>query len=228
MLIADGEVADDSKLQVRVREPDSRSGPPAWAAPLPMRRRRRRMQIMPAVIESLRQEHHNIARLLGALEHQIDVFAGEGAPDYDVVRGIADFFMEYPDRCHHPKEDLVFSRLRERHQQEASTVADLLGEHRLAHDEALQFQHTISALLNDTDIARSAIVGAARTFIGDQRRHMQGEEDRFFPLAEELLTAEDWSAIEASLMARADPRGAEARFNALADQLIAWEREYPA
>ena len=55
------------------------------------------------VIETLREEHRNISRMLDALEHQIEVLAQVGTPDYEIIRGIADYFCDYPDRCHHPK-----------------------------------------------------------------------------------------------------------------------------
>ena len=57
------------------------------------------------VVDTLREEHRNIARLLRALEHQVAIFSNADAPDYDVIVGVADYFLDYPDRCHHPKED---------------------------------------------------------------------------------------------------------------------------
>src|SRR5690349_16320642 len=105
---------------------------------------------MAAMIEALREEHRNVARLLSALSHQIEVFAEAGDPDYDVVRGIADYFLDYPDQCHHPKENLIFLRLKHAHPAEAETVFDLIGEHRLAHERAIRFQEVINALLNET------------------------------------------------------------------------------
>jgi hemerythrin-like domain-containing protein len=184
---------------------------------------------MAMLIDVLREEHRNMARLLDALEHQVETFATGGAPDYDVVLGVADYFLDYPDLCHHPKEDLIFARLHERHALQASTLGDLLAEHHAIHLQARRFRDTVGMLLNDTDIARSVIVEAARTFITAERRHMRREEDYFLPLAERLLTQPDWSVIETQLKQSADPLfgdAIEARFKALAERLVAWEREY--
>lgn len=184
---------------------------------------------MADVIDALREEHRNIARLLEALEHQIDVFAAAGAPDYDVIGGIAEYFLEYPDRCHHPKEDVVFRRLREAYPQDAAAVGDLPAEHRIVHDRADRFGRAVQALLNDTDIARDAIVEAAREFIHAERRHMHREEEQFLPLAERLLTASDWSLIEGALATGADPLfgdRVEAKFRRLSERLLAWEQEF--
>ena len=86
-----------------------------------------------AVIKTLREEHANIARLLSALEHQMLVFAGGDRPDYDVVQGVADYFFDYPDRCHHPKEDAVLAQMLRAHAAEASTIAALPAVLRAPH-----------------------------------------------------------------------------------------------
>jgi hemerythrin-like domain-containing protein len=183
---------------------------------------------MAAVVETLQEEHRNIARLLLALEHQIDVFAQDGAPDYDVIGGVADYFLDYPDKRHHPKEDAVFAELSETHPQEAAAIGDLLSEHRALHDRAEQFRDTVKALLNDTDIARSVVVDAARLFIGAERRHMRLEEERFFPMADRRLTPASWSKIEKTLTEGPDPLfggRVEEGFKKLSDRLLAWDRE---
>src|SRR5579863_7784784 len=117
---------------------------------------------MAAMIEVLREEHRNIGRLLRALAHQIDIFAKAAAPDYDVIIGVADYFLDYPDRCHHPKEDLIAARLAKAHPDAAAAVGDLPGEHKALHQRALRFRETVSVLLNDTDIPRSEVVDAGR------------------------------------------------------------------
>lgn len=183
---------------------------------------------MAVVIEALREEHCNIARLLRALEYQIEIFAQDGAPDYDVIVGVADYFLAYPDRCHHPKENAVFARLKELRPDELADIGDLPAEHRALHERAARFCETVRLLLNDTDIAREVIVVAAREFIAAERRHMRGEEERFLPLADQLLTPSDWLAIESALTGGSDPLfggKVEAAFRQLSDRLLAWEAE---
>jgi hemerythrin-like domain-containing protein len=184
---------------------------------------------MAVVIETLREDHRNIARLLDALEHQIEVFAQAGAPDYDVVGGIAAYFLEYPDKCHHPKEDVVFKRLIHVAAKEASDIGNLLGEHKIVHDRAVRFGDAIRDLLNESDIARSTVVDAAREFIEAERRHMQKEEQHFLPLAEQVLSSADWSQIELELAGGRDPlfgERAEERFKNVRERLLAWEQEF--
>jgi len=181
-----------------------------------------------AVIQALREEHLNIARLLAALEHQVEVFASAQSPDYDVIVGVAEYFLDYPDRFHHPKEDIVFAHLQAKRPEAAAAIGDLLAEHRALHARARRFRQTVGELLNGTDMPRAEIVDAGRTFIAAERGHMRKEEEHFLPLAETLLTLADWLEIEGKLASRPDPvfgARVEDRFKMLSARLLAWEAE---
>jgi len=183
---------------------------------------------MAAMIEALREEHRNIGRLLRALGRQIDIFDEGGRPDYDVIVGVADYFLDYPDRCHHPKEDRVLQQMLEIEPGVAAQTGDLAAAHRALHQKALRFREMLTMLLGDTDIPRIAVVDRSRDFIDAQWEHMRMEEDRFLPLAEQLLGATDWAVVEKDLSMRNDPvfgGRVEAMFKTLSERLLAWEAE---
>lgn len=183
---------------------------------------------VPAVRDILREEHRNMSRLLDVLEHRIDMFAVAGDPDFDIVRGTADYFLEYPQLCHHPKEDVIFRRLKERCPHDVAALPNLESEHREVNQRAGRLHETITALLEETDIARDLVVDTARIFIEAERRHMTMEEDQFFPLAEDRLTAEDWSQIANDLNEAHDPLfgdRVETEFSTLSERLLRWEEE---
>ena len=69
---------------------------------------------MAEVLDRLEQEHTNMAKPVDVLEHRLAVFAEAGTVDYDLILRIVDYFLDYPDQVHHPKEDLVYRKLRER------------------------------------------------------------------------------------------------------------------
>lgn len=84
----------------------------------------------PRMIQALRREHANLTRLLDLLEREIDLFDRAGKPDYEIVEAILAYCLDYPDECHHPKEDAVLAKLRARDADAAAAVGDLEGEHR--------------------------------------------------------------------------------------------------
>ncbi len=178
---------------------------------------------MTSAIETLESEHQNIRRLLNAMEHQVQILADARDPDYDLLLGIADYFCDVPDRCHHRKEDAVLARLRLRHRDEAASVGDLAREHRDAAARARRFRENLAALFRDAILPRNTIVSAARSFMDAERRHMRMEEARFFPVAAHMLTPLDWPFVESELGQERDPLFGEGAGSALRDRLLAWE-----
>ena len=81
---------------------------------------------MAAILRALRQEHANLAQLLELIDRQLD---GREAPDLDLLRGILDYFLTYPDQYHHPKEDLIYRALCRRDPALAPAIGDLEAEH---------------------------------------------------------------------------------------------------
>jgi len=49
---------------------------------------------MQAIVEALSEEHHNIARLLLVLEHQIEIFARAEMLDNDVIVGVGEYCLD--------------------------------------------------------------------------------------------------------------------------------------
>ncbi len=180
------------------------------------------------VMNRLRREHRNIVKLLNALEHQLAIFDTAETPDYDVLEGIGAYFIGFPERCHHPKEDLIFRKLRERDPGAAEIVGDLEAEHERIGALARHFQEAVENVLSEVEVSREAFDAVARHFIEDQRRHLQMEEERFFPLALEKLTAEDWAEIDARITDEDDPvfgGDDSTKFAALRKDLLRWEEE---
>ena len=156
------------------------------------------------VTDALREDHRNIAGLLRALERQIDNLARSSSADYDIIVGVADYFLQYPDRCHHPKEDLVVAKIREAHPEAAGRIDGIIDEHADLHERARLFRRIVGDLLGGAEVPGPAIVDAARDFIAAQYRHMREEEDLLFPTAERALTAAEWADIEDRFSRRAD------------------------
>jgi hemerythrin-like domain-containing protein len=78
---------------------------------------------MTYMIEVLRQEHCNIESLLRVLEQELSVFERGDRPDYEVILAVISYLNDYPDSCHHPKENLIVDKLRVRDPLKAATIA---------------------------------------------------------------------------------------------------------
>jgi hemerythrin-like domain-containing protein len=185
---------------------------------------------MTDVIDSLHQDHANLARLLDALERQLVVFDQGETPDYDIVQGVVDYCLDYPDLYHHPKEDLVLERLQAVDPVAAAAIGELAAEHEDLARLTRRFADAVHAILQDLEVPRGPFDHAARRFLDAYREHMDKEEQAFLPAARRSLSEADLADIEARLSSREDPlfgAQSEDRFAALRQDILHWAEDAP-
>lgn len=182
---------------------------------------------MTYVIEVLRQEHRNIEKLLRVLERELSVFDRGERPDYDVIVATIDYFKDYPDCCHHPKEDMIFARLKARDTAAAAKIGDLEAEHRDGARRLRRAAQAVEAVLSDQDLMRRSVHDILRDFIDHERQHMAMEERLLFPAALDALRPADWAEIALQLADRQDPlsQRLENKFNKLRRKILQLEEE---
>ena len=183
---------------------------------------------MAQIIEALLEEHGNIEKLLAVLEHELDLFDHNWRPDYDILQSIIAYFEDYPQRCHHPKEEMIFSRLRERDPAAAATYGDVDGEHESEAQRLRGFADAVNAVLADQEILRENFHAAVHQFIDSQREHLRKEETLLFPAALHALRAEDWADIDARMSDEKDPLfdgDVAEKFHNLERTILRWEQE---
>jgi hemerythrin-like domain-containing protein len=160
---------------------------------------------MSRAIDTIRSEHHNMTRLLDILDHQINLFERAIQPDYDLIKEIIDYFLTFPDLYHHPKEDLIFRRIKKRAPEIAENLFDLEQEHGRVSERLHAFTRAVVNVMLEVEVPRDQFVAVAREFIEGERKHMSEEEGHFFKLAEETLDETDWDAIDRAIEQFTDP-----------------------
>jgi hemerythrin-like domain-containing protein len=183
---------------------------------------------MPQLLDELRQEHRSIAQVIGCLDRQIRIFGTGGHADFEIIAAALDYFEGFPDKYHHPKEDLLLARLKERDRTSARVVGDLAQAHVELGDNLRTFSAAVRAVLLDAELPREAFMKEARAFIDLQRSHLEMEEAAFLPAAQQALTADDWSELAASVPKVLDPlhRGAEkSKYDSLRQNILMWDAE---
>jgi hemerythrin-like domain-containing protein len=184
------------------------------------------------IIDLLRQEHRNIEKLLLVLEQELGVFDRGERPDYEVIWAVIAYFQVYPSAYHHPQEDVVFQKLKERDPAAAARVGDLDAEHKSEAERLRRVAQAVESVLMDQEILRSAVDDIIRDFIEHERRHIDMEERHFFPAAASALLPQDWDEIAAAkLTGQKDPifsDAVEKRFEAVRSHILELEQEAEA
>ena len=180
---------------------------------------------MPKVLDELRQDHRNNARLWDLLDRELKLFKEGGLPDYDLVGNILEYCLNYPDLFHHPKEDLIYQRLKDRDPASGNIVGDLEQEHAKLTALTRRFSNALKNVLEDEQLPRDWFLDVANDFLNFSRNHMQMEEVLFFPAAHKHLTADDWAEVEAASKKVGDPLFGELineKYQRLFDEIDEW------
>ena len=186
---------------------------------------------MTEFIEVLQQEHRNIESLLRVLERELSVFDRGERPDYEVVLAIIDYFKDYPDCCHHPKEDMIVEKLKVRDPVTAATIGDLEAEHQEGTKRLRRVAQAVERVLSDQDLLRQNVDNIIRDFIDHERQHMAMEERVVFPTVLNALQPQDWADVALKMADRSDPfhqPGFEEKFNRLHRNNLKMEEEAEA
>ena len=160
---------------------------------------------MSETLDTLRAEHGVMTQLLDLLGEQVDRFERAESTDYELMKEILDYFLTIPDLYHHPKEDLIHSRMLRRGGAKAKGMHDIPAEHERGSERLHTLSRALISVLLDAEFPRDRFVEIARSFLDGERRHMRGEEKGFFPAAEDMLTEEDWSEIDQRVSDLKDP-----------------------
>ena len=183
---------------------------------------------MPKIIDILLEEHQNIEKLLLVLERELEVFDSGERPDYEVLQTMIQYFQDYPESCHHPKEEMIFEKLKARDPAAAKRFGDVEAEHEVETRRLRSFARAVNSVLADQEFLRESFHLAVQDFVRHQREHLQKEERLLFPAAATALQREDWAEIDARLDDRKDPlfdSVVEERFRDLQKTILRWEQE---
>lgn len=195
-----------------------RARPAARSCPAPDAR-------TPDILVALIDEHKYQARLLGVMERQVGLLNQRKLPDYEVMHGVMRYMTQFPDRYHHPKEDLLFEKVVERDPESADAVAQLRRAHvDITAAGAELFELIERSRQGDGEALRDPLRKSAHRYIGTLRRHMDIESLHLFPRAQATLLPEDWRAVDAAMKPILDPvfgQQVEPGFEKLHDQATA-------
>ena len=112
---------------------------------------------MASIIDILLEEHRNIEKLLLVLEQELEVFDHSEPPDYEILQAIIEYFKDYPESYHHPKEDIVFEKLKLRDPAAVARVGDVEAEHQVETKRLHRFAQAVDDILAGREYPRQKL-----------------------------------------------------------------------
>ncbi|SHF16693.1 Hemerythrin-like domain-containing protein [Microbulbifer donghaiensis] len=162
---------------------------------------------MDAIYRQLCRDHKHMQQLLDAFEkllHQL------GRSDRDpatlsLILDALDYLSVYPDKWHHPTEELVFARLLTKPAHDRDAIYSAQMQHERIAAATKHMSGLFYAVANDSAVERHTLVDACTNYLQLQREHMELENRVIFPQIELYLTDTDWDAIRTQIGTQQDP-----------------------
>jgi hemerythrin-like domain-containing protein len=166
---------------------------------------------MAKTLNIIRDEHRSIAAILHGMEYLVERIRTRKAKVNPRVFSAMIYYLDtFSERMHHPKEDhFLFRAMRSRGSEAAAVVADLEKEHAAGGDALRRLEQSLVRYEEGGDREFPAFAEAVAKFVREYRDHMHKEETIAFPLAQRLLSASDWQAIDRAFEENRDPLAAD-------------------
>jgi hemerythrin-like domain-containing protein len=143
--------------------------------------------------DTLAKEHALVILVTKAAEQEVRYMRDTGEYRPQVIDELVDFFQYFTEGCHDPKEEnLLFARMCARGlPADSGILAEFYREHREFHTRLRDVQHWLRTIkkTGSGDVPELAL--HLDSYLKLMRTHVAREEELLFPMADELLTAQD-------------------------------------
>jgi len=162
---------------------------------------------MKDAIAILKSEHRSISAVLHGLK-ELARMAQDATvrPRFQVLRSMLRYIDEYPERLHHPKEDEhLFARVAAQAPQARKLIDELKKEHEQGAGLIRELERALLFFEEGWPAGGREFQQAVDAFADFHWQHMRKEELELLPIAERVLSAADWRAIERAFATNLDP-----------------------
>lgn len=160
---------------------------------------------MSQLLDDLNMDHRNVAHLLEVLERELNAVAAADQADTETMSDVMRYMTGYPDRVHHPKEELMFERLLARDPDSVEVIEHLQRQHAELAELGRAFLHMLKLVCDGSMVERTSLEASGRNYVKLLREHMRDENEIAFPLARDMLTEEDWAYAADAFADARDP-----------------------
>jgi hemerythrin-like domain-containing protein len=157
-------------------------------------------------VETIRREHHALGVVMEMLQHLlVDIAKQHTEPDFALLAAALYYIDDFPERCHHPKEDeYLFKLVRQRTGLFNTVLDDLQAEHVRSAQMNAYLQGALVHYLGGAPEGFKRFKDAVDAYAGMLRDHICKEEE-LLEQVRDCLSEEDWQEIAAAFDANDDP-----------------------
>lgn len=160
-----------------------------------------------ATLTIIHEEHAALASLLRAVSLLVDEHRRSATPpDFALLRAVLVYIDEFPERHHHRREsELLFPKLRACAPLARTLLDRLERDHANGERRVRDLQRALLAYEVLGEERRAAFEEALSYYVDAYLAHMDAEERQILPLAQRVLSVDDWAQLDAAFGAHPDP-----------------------
>lgn len=160
----------------------------------------------PGPLIAIADEHKYVLRLMVLLEKEAHTLEAGLPADMECMAHVLNYIIHYPDKFHHPKEDLIFDRMVNADRETQRIIRTLRHGHQQGNDNGLAIARDIEHVAKTKSKRKRQQLGRdTLDYITSMRAHIQLEESKIFTPALELLSDADWREIDKEIKPIIDP-----------------------
>lgn len=162
---------------------------------------------MSGPLAQLYEEHSSLGAVLHAMASLVrEVREHDKRIDPKVFRAILYYLDVFTEREHHWKEEAVlFPRIRQRTHDADAILDELACEHEAGERAIRELEQAFVRYEEHGDNEFAPFGAAVDRYVKRYREHMRKEEREVMPLAQRVLSTQDWADIEAAFALHRDP-----------------------
>ncbi|MGI9288896.1 MAG: hemerythrin domain-containing protein [Pseudomonadales bacterium] len=167
----------------------------------------RKVTIMHPLMQQLYEDHHHMQRLLYCLQKEVSYFeAGKAAEaELSLILDAMDYFQLYPEKWHHPVEDVIFEILLTKNISESAMIQEIVDEHLRLEKMTQREKALFNAISHGSQVPTAELIDVHREFVAAQAGHIERENHQIYPLIRKYMTDADWQVVETRMATPADP-----------------------
>jgi hemerythrin-like domain-containing protein len=177
------------------------------------------------MLTQLRQDHANMARMLHVLQLKQKALADGDRPNFQLVREVVDYILDYMEGFAVPLERICAERLQVLAPESQEVTERLTRDYQALRNQLKQLSNDIDMILMDAVVPMDRFASDLKAYLEAHRAYLRDEREMLFPLLRKHFSDQDLDRL-----AQALPEGATAELERLQEaypELYAELREAP-
>lgn len=156
------------------------------------------------MLNQLRLDHANMARLLHVLQLKHKTLDQGERPNFQLMREVVDYILSYMDGFATPLERVCVERLQTQAPEHSAVTEKMADEYRELKPRLQRLSNDIDMILMDNVLPMDRFADDLKAYLEAHRAYLRHEREGLFPLIDEHFSQEDMEELRQAL-----PEGAE-------------------